>query len=95
MLFALPADPELQTVPGFGAPGREETKKRVETSQKSDYQLHSPNMAMNPWSSDQNKASDQWNYVPFREYFDEDWSDGLGDNECENWTRIEWQGPPP
>lgn len=50
-----------------------ETKKRVEASQKPEYQPHSPDHALAPWSEDQNRSLDKWNYVPPpRNYFDED-----------------------
>ncbi|KAF5844037.1 hypothetical protein GGP41_003900 [Bipolaris sorokiniana] len=42
----------------------EESKKRVAMSQRSDYQPHSPAKAMAPWSKEQHKLLDQWNYVP-------------------------------
>ena len=51
--------------------GIEESKKRVATSQRSDYQPHGPDRAMVPWSKDQNTVLDQWNYVPPCNVFDE------------------------
>ncbi len=78
----------------------EETKKRVAASQKSEYQPHGPDRTVAPWTEDQNKALDTWNYVPPpRDYFDEDWpdedwDDDQGDNDFEDWTRAPWQGPP-
>ncbi|KAI5372023.1 hypothetical protein J4E82_009325 [Alternaria postmessia] len=49
----------------------EETKKRVATSQRSDYQPHAPDKVMAPWSKEQNMVLDQWNYVPPFNYFAE------------------------
>lgn len=79
----------------------EESKKRVAASHKSEYQPHGPDRAMAPWSEDQNKTLDEWNYVaPPRDYFDEDMDpheggyDDQGDNDFEDWTRADWQGPP-
>ncbi|KAF2804301.1 uncharacterized protein BDZ99DRAFT_365083, partial [Mytilinidion resinicola] len=40
---------------------REESKKRVVASQRSDYQPHGPDMAMAPWTEEQNIILDQWN----------------------------------
>lgn len=42
---------------------REESKKRVAESQKSEYQPHGPDRAVAQWSEDQNRTLDQWNYV--------------------------------
>jgi exonuclease 3'-5' domain-containing protein 1 len=58
----------------------EETKKRIATSQRSDYQPHGPDKVMAPWSNEQNMVLDQWNYVPprndFAESFDKyNWDD--------------------
>ncbi|TAQ88894.1 hypothetical protein B7494_g2777 [Chlorociboria aeruginascens] len=50
----------------------EETKKRVEASQKPEYQPHGPDRTFAPWSEDQNRTLDGWNYVPPRDYFDKD-----------------------
>jgi len=78
----------------------EESMKRVSASQKPDYQPHSSDRAVSPWSEDQNRTLDQWNYMPPRDYFDEafdsyeDWYDDRGDNDYEDWTRADWQGPP-
>ena len=83
----------------------EETKKRVAMSHESEYQPHGPNRMAAPLSEDQNRTLDQWNYVPPRDYFDEDyfdrnWNDGLDDywdhgpDDYEDWTRADWQGPP-
>lgn len=77
----------------------EETKKRVTASQKSEYQPHGPDRAVAPWTEDQNRALDEWCYVPPYDYFDEhwfdeDWHDDGGDNDFEDWTRAPWQGPP-
>ena len=78
----------------------EETKKRVAASQKPEYQPHGPDRTVAPWTEDQNRVLDEWNYVPPpRDYFDEDWcdedsqDDGF-DNDFEDWTRAPWQGPP-
>ncbi|KAF7948157.1 uncharacterized protein EAE97_003568 [Botrytis byssoidea] len=44
---------------------RIETKRRVETSHKPEYQPHGPDRTLAPWSEDQNKTlDDEWNYVP-------------------------------
>jgi exonuclease 3'-5' domain-containing protein 1 len=78
----------------------EETKKRVSASQKPEYQPHGPDRTLAPWSEDQNRTLDEWNYVPpprdyfDEDYFDDDWDDGRGDNDYEDWTRADWQGPP-
>jgi len=56
----------------------EETKKRVEASQKPDYQPHGPDRTLAPWGEGQNRNLDEWNYVPPpRDYFieDDDWVD--------------------
>lgn len=50
----------------------EETKKRVAASQEPAYQPHGPNRALAPWSEDQNRKLDEWNYVPPAESLDED-----------------------
>jgi exonuclease 3'-5' domain-containing protein 1 len=53
-----------------------ETKKRVEMSQKPDYQPHGRHKAMATWSKDHNTTLDQWNHVPPpRNYLDDDWYD--------------------
>lgn len=84
----------------------EETKKRVAASREPDYQPKGPDRAKAPWSDDQNRTLDQWNYVPPpRDYFDEDWLNGDrfddgwsdyqdDDNDFEDWTRAPWEGPP-
>ena len=84
----------------------EETKKRVAVSQRPEYQPRGPDRALAPWSGDQNRTLDEWNYVPpSRDYFDDDvdlyedfyeeeWYDDRGDNDYEDWTRADWQGPP-
>jgi len=84
----------------------EESKKRIAASQRPEYQPHGPDRAVAPWSEDQNRTLDQWNYVPpRRDYFDEvfdshedllerDWYDDQDDNDFEDWTRAAWQGPP-
>jgi exonuclease 3'-5' domain-containing protein 1 len=64
----------------------EETKKRVATSQRSDYQPRGRHKAMAPWSKEQNTILDQWNCVPprndFAESFDsDDWYDD-GPTSC-------------
>ncbi|KAK3173815.1 hypothetical protein OEA41_007147 [Lepraria neglecta] len=85
---------------------KEESKKRVAASQRSEYQPHGRDRAIASWSEDQNRTLDQWNYVPPpRDYFDEDfdpyddqaerdWYDDRDDNDYEDWTRAPWQGPP-
>jgi exonuclease 3'-5' domain-containing protein 1 len=84
----------------------EESKKRIAASQKPEYQPHGPNRTVAPWSEDQNRTLDQWNYVPpRRDYFDDDfgshggwsdqdWDDDMAGNDFEDWTRAPWQGPP-
>jgi exonuclease 3'-5' domain-containing protein 1 len=61
----------------------EETKKRVEASQKQEYQPHGPGRMLAPWSKDQNRTLDEWNYVPPPDFFDEDdyWVDD-GPTSC-------------
>lgn len=98
--------PELQDRFWKGATHRwrdlvnEETKKRVAAPQKSEYQPHGPDRAVAPWTEDQNRVLDEWNYVPpprdyFEEdWFEEDWHDDRDDNDFEDWTRADWQGPP-
>ena len=77
----------------------EETKKRVAASQKTEHQPHGPDRTVAPWTEDQNRALDMWNYVPppcdyfDEDWFDEDWHDDRGDNDFEDWTRAPWQGP--
>ena len=58
-----------------------ETKKHVEASQKPEYQPHGPGRTLAPWSEDQNKTLDKLNYVPPRNYFneDDDWDNGQDD----------------
>lgn len=102
--------PELRDRFWKGADGwrdlvNEETKKRVAASQKSEYQPHGLDRTVAPWTEDQNRALDKWNYVPppcdyfdedwfDEDWFDEDWHDDRGDNDFEDWTRAPWQGPP-
>ncbi|CAN9093015.1 unnamed protein product [Alternaria alternata] len=64
----------------------EETKKRVVTSQRSDYQPHGPDKVMAPWSKGQNMVLDQWNNVPPRNYFAEYFAKS-GDSD-------DWDGGP-
>ncbi|KAE8849543.1 hypothetical protein PTNB73_10496 [Pyrenophora teres f. teres] len=67
----------------------EEAKKRVATSQRSDYQPHSLNKALTSWNKEQNMILHRWYYVPpphndFEDFFDEstdlydDWEDDYG-----------------
>ncbi|KAH8588252.1 ribonuclease H-like domain-containing protein [Bisporella sp. PMI_857] len=88
----------------------DKTKQRVAASQKPEYQPHGPDRTLAPWSEDENRTLDKWNYVPpsrdylgydyFNDdcfgddYFGDDWDDGQGDNDFEDWTRADWQGPP-
>ena len=59
----------------------EETKKRIEATQKPEYQPHGPGRTLAPWSEEQNRILDNWNYVPPpRDCFDED----------EDWNDDEW-----
>lgn len=62
----------------------EETKKRVAASQKSEYQPHGPDRTVAPWTEDQNRALDKWNYVTSpRDYFDEEWfNEDCFDEDC-------------
>ncbi|KAI2780176.1 ribonuclease H-like domain-containing protein [Daldinia loculata] len=63
-----------------------ETKKRVEASQKPEYQPHGPGRTLAPWSEDQNRTLDKWSGVPpSRDDFDED--DGWIDND---WVDDDW-----
>ena len=68
----------------------QESMKRVSASQKSDYQPYSLDRAVSPWSEDQNRTLDQWNYIPPHDYFDEtfdsqeDWYDDR-DYDYEDW----------
>ncbi len=70
----------------------DETKKRVETAQKPEYQPNGPGRTLAPWSEDQNRTLDQWNYIPpphnylgedFDSFFEEDdgWEDD-GPTSC-------------
>lgn len=62
----------------------EETKKRVEASQKPEYQPHGPNRTLAPWCEDQNRKLDEWNYVPPpRDYFGEE--DDWDSDEYDDW----------
>jgi len=62
-----------------------ETKKRVEASQKPEYQPHGPDRTLAPWSEDQNRTLDEWNYVPPpRDDFDED--DDWDSDENDGWV---------
>jgi exonuclease 3'-5' domain-containing protein 1 len=83
----------------------QESKKCVVLSQQPDYQPHGLNRTLAPWSTDQNRSLDQWKYIPPRDYFDEafepdddgfdDWmEEDFCDNDVEDWTRADWQGPP-
>lgn len=80
----------------------EESKNRVVLSQQLDYQPYGPNRTLAPWSEDQNRTLDQGNYVPPRDYFDQefepdddgadDWMDEIYEgNDFEDWTRADWQ----
>jgi exonuclease 3'-5' domain-containing protein 1 len=53
----------------------EETKKRVEASQKPEYQPHTPERTLASWSKEQNRTLDEWNYVPppRDDFEDDDW----------------------
>ena len=57
-----------------------ETKKRVEASQKPEYQPQGPDMTLAPWNEDQNRTLDEWNYVPPRDDFEDDDWDFDGDD---------------
>jgi exonuclease 3'-5' domain-containing protein 1 len=64
----------------------DETKTRVEESQKPEYQPHGRDRTLAPWSKEQNKILDEWNYVPPpRDYFDED-DDDWDINEDDGWV---------
>ncbi|KAK6596825.1 hypothetical protein H4I96_09477 [Botrytis cinerea] len=57
-----------------------ESKKRVEESQKPEYQPHGPERTLAPWSEDRNKSLNAWNYVPpTTDIFDDDY--GRNDEE--------------
>jgi len=72
----------------------EESKKRVATSQRLDYQPHSPDKAKAPWSEEQNTVLNQLNYVPPRNFFDgcfdahddsyNDWHDDQYDDQYDD-----------
>lgn len=69
----------------------EETKRRIATSQRSDYQPHGRDKALAPWNKEQNTVLDQWNYVPpprnfldesfdpHEEFYDDWYDDGYDD----------------
>jgi exonuclease 3'-5' domain-containing protein 1 len=64
----------------------EETKKRVEASQKPEYQPHGKDRTLAPWSVDQNRTLDEWFRIylpPSHNYFDED--DYGGFHEDDDW----------
>lgn len=83
---------------------KEVSQQRVTDSQQPGYQPHGQHRALAPWSTEQNKLLDEWNYTPTRGYFDDDmdsdmceddWDwDRENGNDFEDWTRCEWQGPP-
>ena len=62
---------------------KKETKKRVEASQKPEYQPHGSGRTLAPWSQDQNRALDEWNNILPPANFDtnEDWEDD-GPTSC-------------
>ena len=55
----------------------EESKKRVQASQRADYQPHGPDRALAPWSQQQNTLLDQCHYVPASSHYSDD--DGYDD----------------
>jgi exonuclease 3'-5' domain-containing protein 1 len=64
----------------------EETKKRVTASQKPEYQPHGQDRTLSPWSEDQNRTLDEWNYVPPpRDHFDEDDNWDFDEDEDGGW----------
>ncbi|KAH0562357.1 hypothetical protein GP486_002948 [Trichoglossum hirsutum] len=68
----------------------EESTKRVAASQKPEYQPHNPDKALAPWSEDQNRTLDRWNYVSHCRSFDEDfdlhggWYDDQGGDDYDD-----------
>lgn len=66
----------------------EETKKRVAASQRPEYQPHGPGRTLAPWSEDQNRHLDAWNYVPPLGYFNEelDWDEEGGWDRENEWS---------
>ena len=82
---------------------KEESTKCVAASQRSEYQPHGRDKALAPWSADQNRVLDQWNYVapprdnffhedsdPYDERAERDWYDDRDYNDYGDWTREEW-----
>ena len=68
---------------------KEASQKRVTDSQKSDYQPHGQHRALAPWSAEQNKLLDEWNYSAHAwtgGYFDNDFDfhDDLMDQEMDD-----------
>jgi exonuclease 3'-5' domain-containing protein 1 len=71
---------------------KQESQNRVKASQKPDYLPQGPDKMSAPWSEDQNKLLDEWNYKPPSDSFDEsvkpvddsyddDWYDDENDSE--------------
>ncbi len=48
---------------------KEEAKKRVAESQRSDYKPNGRHKALAPWNEEQNKTLDEWNYASFDDLF--------------------------
>jgi exonuclease 3'-5' domain-containing protein 1 len=62
----------------------EESMKRVAASHKPEYRPHGSDRAMAPWSEDQNRTLDEWNFVPpRRDDFGED--DNWDFDEDDDW----------
>ncbi len=74
---------------------------------KAGYLPYGTGRALSPWSPDQNKMLDSWTEVnPRKDYFgylpdntidgsgDEEYWDDKDDNDYEDWTRVDRQGPP-
>lgn len=57
-----------------------ESRKRVEMSQKEDYEPHGSGRALAPWTEAQNVLLNEWNYVP--PSYNDGWDDGCGSMSC-------------
>jgi exonuclease 3'-5' domain-containing protein 1 len=63
----------------------EETKTRIAGTHKPDYKPCGRERALTPWSNEQNKILDQWNYVP--SYEDCDFDDFDDFDDLDDWYR--------
>lgn len=79
--------------------------ERVSASQKPEYQPHGADRTTSPWSQEQHRILDQWNYIPPAHDYNDDYFSELSYQDCyddgwdghedfEDWTRADWQGPP-